>query len=93
MAHDECLKQSDIATLQEKVEGILTRLDKTEVKTDRNIDDIQELKQHKASNDQKFERVFELLGELKKSMDKIQKSIEKKNDRLPTLVYSVAGSS
>lgn len=75
----------------ERMAMIIDRLDKTEAKTDKNTEDINHLQRNKASNDQKFERVFELLGELKESMGKIEKAISRKNDRLPTMMYSVAG--
>ena len=75
----------------EKIKVLTERMEKTERKTDINTCDINELKQNKASNDEKFERVFELLGELKYSLTEIKDSIQKRNDRLPTLVYSVGG--
>jgi len=75
----------------EKIKILSDRLDKTEKKTDINASDIQKLKENKASSDEKFDRIFSLLGDLKDSIDEIQKAIKEKNERLPTLVYSVAG--
>jgi chromosome segregation ATPase len=84
----ECTKHDVVL---EKIKTIEDRLHKTEKKTDTNTSDIQSLKENKVSSDEKFERIFSLLADLKESIDNIQKSIEKKNDRLPTLVYSIAG--
>lgn len=75
----------------EKLKTINDRLDKTEKETRTNTKDIQYLKEHKVSNEEKFERVFELLAELKDTLSDIQQTIKEKNERLPTLVYSVAG--
>ena len=75
----------------EKIKILSDRLDKTEKKTDINASDIQKLKENKVSSDEKFDRIFSLLGDLKDSIDEIQKAIKEKNERLPTLVYSVAG--
>jgi len=75
----------------EKIKILSDRLDKTEKKTDINASDIQKLKENKVSSDEKFDRIFSLLGDLKDSIDEIQKAIKEKNERLPTLFYSVAG--
>ena len=75
----------------EKIQTLTDRLEKTEKKTDINTSDIQKLKENKATSDEKFDRIFSLLGDLKDSIDEIQKAIKEKNERLPTLVYSVAG--
>lgn len=84
----ECTKHDVVL---EKIKTLEDRLHKTEKKTDINTSDIQSLKENKASSDEKFDRIFSLLGDLKNSIDEIQKAIKEKNDRLPTLVYSVAG--
>lgn len=91
MAHDDCKHEGELGTITSKLESIIHRLDKTEDKTDQNAADIQELKENKASTDEKFNRVFELLSDLKGSIDKIQKAIEVKNERLPNFIYSVTG--
>jgi len=75
----------------EKIDSIIDRLNKTEDKTDINTTDIQNLKQSNVSTDEKFTRVFELLCELKEGMTDIRKAIEMKNERLPTLIYTVGG--
>ena len=75
----------------EKIETLCKRLDKTENRTDLNTTDIQTLKENKATNDEKFDRVFYLLGELKSSIDSIGKTLKEKNERLPNMVYSVGG--
>ena len=77
--------------IEEKLKTIVERLDKTESKTDENSAKIQALEQNKASNDEKFERVFQLLGDLKDSIKDIQKAIEVKNERLPAMMYSIGG--
>ncbi len=91
MAHDDCKKEGDLGKMQSEIKGILNRLERTENKTDQNTSDIRELKENKAGTDEKFLRVFELLSELKKSIDKIQVAIEVKNERLPNFIYSVTG--
>ena len=82
-------EQHDV--ILEKLKTVIERLDKTEEETRTNTKDIQYLKEHKVSNEEKFERVFELLAELKDTLSDIQQTIKEKNERLPTLVYSVAG--
>ena len=82
-------EQHDV--ILEKLKTVIERLDKTEKETRLNTKDIQYLKEHKVSNEEKFERVFELLAELKDTLSDIQQTIKEKNERLPTLVYSVAG--
>jgi len=49
------------------------------------------LKQVKAGNDEKFEHIFRLLGDLKDSIGDIGKILKEKNERLPNLVYSISG--
>jgi len=75
---------ADYEVVIEKINTLTARMDKTESKTDQNTEDIQDLKQNKASTDEKFNRVFELLGEIKDA-------IQRKNERLPALMYTIAG--
>lgn len=89
--HDKCKHESEFGNIAAEIKNIILRLDKTETQTKDNTVHIQDLRENKASTDEKFTRVFELLGDLKESMTKIQKAIEKKNERLPSLLYAIAG--
>ena len=91
MEHDKCKHELEFGNIASEIKNIILRLDKTESKTNDNTKHIQDLRENKASTDEKFMRVFELLGDLKSSIDEIQKAIKERNERLPTLVYSVAG--
>ena len=68
----------------EKINAIVDRLCITECETNVNVIDIQSLKENKASTDEKFNRIFDLLGEIKDA-------IKVKNNRLPNFIYTVGG--
>lgn len=84
MSDHNCTNEGKLATLISDIKTLVDRMDKTENKTDQNTRDIQTLKENNASYAEKFERVFELLTEIKDEL-------KAKNERLPILIYSVVG--
>lgn len=76
----------------EKIKQLENRADDHENDIKGNSKDIQRLKENKATNDEKFERVFQLLGELKNSVDNVVKSLKERNERLPNAVYAISGA-
>lgn len=76
----------------ERIKTLSERMNNTEKETQNNTKELQALKENKATNDERFDRVFYLLGELKNSIDEIGKSLKEKNDRLPNMVFAVVGT-
>lgn len=79
----ECNKHG---VVEEQIKTLFERLKNTEEKTDKNVNDIQVLKESKAEN-----KI--LLETIQKEIIDIKEILQKKNERLPTIVGVILGSS